>query len=77
MNRIRNITHGQMENISTGFRELQDLRSRALVGACQWQKQLPYVWILKQHFLSQNCNAAVLDLSVGFMFISDHLYLVR
>jgi len=62
MNRIRSITHGQRENISTGFRELQDLRSRALVGACQWQKQLPYVWIFKQTF---STNTAMMQFGIS------------
>ena len=31
----------------------------------------------KTDFLNQHCNDAVWDLSVGFMFISDHLYLIR
>ena len=31
----------------------------------------------KTDFLNQHCNDAVLDLSVGFMLISDHLYLIR
>ena len=74
INRERRVTHGCMENVSTGFRGLQDLRSRALRGTCQWQKQLPYVLVLKQTFSTNTCNVGVLDLSVGFIFISDHFY---